>query len=480
MPLSDLATARRASFRDPSGSVAFVEGRVLRSVKAQALPDLNSFLASRASAKLVASRHLIATRILSDDERGVLLPTLTTITGEAPALVVEHPRVFFPSYPQEWCHEMLHRAASLTLDIADDLLEEGMGLKDATPYNVLYQGPVPVFIDVLSVERRRAEDSMWLPYGQFVRTFLLPLLASKAFGWTPDQVFVVRRDGLEPEHLYPLVGAVRRLFPPFLFHVTLPVWLARRSETLPPPRERSAGTGEQARFILRRLFAHLRAALAKARRRRPRSLWSDYMATHSYSADAFRCKEEFVAGAMDAAKPSCVLDVGCNTGHFSRLAARHGAGVVAIDADPISVAETLEAAEATDLDILPLVVNLARPSPPVGWRNGECLSFLERARGQFDLVLLLAVLHHLLVSERIPLRDVLELVSELTRAWAIIEFVGPDDVMFARIARGRADLHRDLTEASFEAACRLRFDIVRRQSLPGTHRSLFLLRKRDS
>jgi SAM-dependent methyltransferase len=443
------------------------------------VPHLTSFLASRTSARFTASSRLIATRVLPDDERDTVLPTLSAVTGEAPDLILEHPAVFFPSYPQEWCHGMLHRAASLTLDIADDLLEEGMGLKDATPYNVLYQGPVPVFIDVLSVERRRPEDSVWLAYGQFVRTFVLPLLASQCFGWTPAQVFIVRRDGLEPEDLYPLLGVVQRLLPPFLFHVTLPVWLARRAQTASPPQTGGlSASSEQATFILRRLFAHLRRTLARANKRRGRSIWSDYMATHSYGADAFQCKEKFVREAIAATMPSRVLDVGSNTGHFSCLAASQGAKVVAIDADPVAVAMTFEAADRAGFEILPLVVNLARPSPPVGWRNGECQSFLDRARGQFDLVLLLAVLHHLLVSERIPLVDVLELVSELTRSWAIVEFVGPEDGMFRRIARGREDLHRNLTQASFESACRRRFDIVRHESLPGSHRALYLLRRK--
>ena len=93
---------------------------------------------------------------------------------------------------------------------------------------------------------------------------------------------------------------------------------------------------------------------------------------------------------------------------------------------------------------LPLVVNLTRPSPPIGWLNAECPSFLDRARGAFDCILMLAVIHHMLVTERVPLRAIINLAAELTTRHAIIEFIDPADSMFRRLLRGRDELHRDL------------------------------------
>ena len=150
---------------------------------------------------------------------------------------------------------------------------------------------------------------------------------------------------------------------------------------------------------------------------------------------------------------------------------------MAIDSDPVVMGMLWRRARAEGLNVLPLVVNLTRPSPALGWRNEECPSFLDRARGQFDCVLMLALIHHLIVSERIPLADILDLAAELTTSLLVIEFVGPDDSMFRRIARGRDALHRDLNQAEFENACQKRFRIIRSQNLPGSKRSLYLLRK---
>ena len=123
---------------------------------------------------------------------------------------------------------------------------------------------------------------------------------------------------------------------------------------------------------------------------RKQSTWSDYMETHSYDDPAFAAKEKFVREALAEFKPGRVLDAGANTGHFSEMAAQDGAAVVAIDLDEVCVGEIWRRAREKKLNILPLVVNLARPTPAAGWRNQECPSFLDRARGSFDGVLMIA------------------------------------------------------------------------------------------
>ena len=91
---------------------------------------------------------------------------------------------------------------------------------------------------------------------------------------------------------------------------------------------------------------------------------------------------------------------------------------------------------------------------------------------------MLAVLHHLLVTERVPLRDVLHLAADLTRDAAVIEFVAPDDPMFRRLTRGRDHLHTGLTAETFEAACAERFEIVTSEKAQGGTRVLYRLRRR--
>ena len=133
--------------------------------------------------------------------------------------------------------------------------------------------------------------------------------------------------------------------------------------------------------------------------------------------------------------------------------------------------------------MLPLVADLTRPTPALGWRNQECDSFLDRVRavdprGGFDMVLMLAVIHHLLVTERIPLAELLALAAEVTHDYALIEFIAPADPMFARIVRGREALHADLTPQVFESMAAPHFDVARKHHIDGLHRCLYLLRRR--
>jgi len=223
---------------------------------------------------------------------------------------------------------------------------------------------------------------------------------------------------------------------------------------------------------------HLERQLDRAAPVSVASTWSDYMETKSYREDGFDAKERFVRAALERNRASAVLDIGCNTGHFSGLAATHGTQVVAVDSDSVCVGRTYERAVANSLSILPLVADISRPSPAMGWRNQEQASLISRLSGRFDLVLMLAVLHHLLVTERVPLSDVLKLAAELTTDLLVLEYVGPADAMFKRLLRGRDELYSHVTVAWFEAVCREHFEIVESKSLEPLDRRLYLLRKK--
>jgi SAM-dependent methyltransferase len=472
------------SLRDPGGRVCLVDNRVIRVVNGAAISDLHVFLGSAAFAEFRQSKNLVSTEFLDAKAMTQILrnEAVRLVYEQSPgATIVEHERVPFPSFPYEWPAEMLHAAGELTLDFAEKLLEDGLGLKDASPYNVLFHGSRPVFVDLLSFEPRDSLDPIWLPLAQFVRTFLLPLLVSKHFSVGLPQLLTTHRDGLEPEEVFALLSPLQKISQPFLTLVSIPVYLApsqgvNNGEVY---RNRNVSSPGKAHFILGRVLRNtrrkLRALKPPAERK---SMWSDYMDKNNYSPDYFPLKQAFVRDVMREYQPQTVLDVGCNTGHFSVIAAMNGASVVAIDSDSQVVGAVWRKASARELEILPLVVNLARPTPSIGWRNSECPSFLERARGAFESVFMLGVIHHLLVSERIPLTEIITLAAELTTDSLVIEFVAPADPMFRSIARGRDHLYSTLTKELFEATCRTHFDIVKCARLGDTSRWLYLMRKR--
>jgi ribosomal protein L11 methylase PrmA len=465
------------SFRDPDGSVFSVGGRIFRAVTPSGAATLRSALETSAVMRMLSGGRIVSSSPVDAEALGSLASECRAAgqTG-----FFEHERIPFPSYPYEWPAEMLHAAAGLTIDLARELLSCGFGIKDATPYNVLFRGPDSVFVDVLSFETRDPNDPIWLPYAQFVRTFLLPLALGKRLDVPLDQVFLSRRDGIEPDEAFRWLPKSLRFRRPFLSLVTLPVWLARRQNPDDTGfyRPRPMSDPDKARFVLDRLLARLRRTVDRLEPGAAKgSAWSGYADANSYSPQAAAAKAAFVEQALAEFRPTRVLDVGANTGRFSELAAARGASVVAIDSDPVVVGTLWRTARAKGAGILPLVVDIARPTPATGWRNRECASFLERCQGHFDCVLMLALIHHLAVTERIPLAEVVALAADLTTDLAILEFVGPGDPMFRRLLRGRERLYEGITEAAFEACVRERFEVVRSQPLEGTQRVLYLLRK---
>jgi SAM-dependent methyltransferase len=478
-------TVSRLSLRDPSGELLEVQGKLIRFVDENAMGELEAAFHSPIFKKLCEDKQFPATRWLDAEERNHYLALSEDgIVREASRIsaALEHERVFFPSFPHEWPAEMLYEAGKLTLNLALGLYPEGLGLKDATPQNILFSGPNPIFVDLLSIEKRNPRDASWLPFAQFLRTFLLPLLANRYFNLSLQMMFTSRRDGIEPEELYPMCQPWQRLLPPFFSLVTIPTWLmSRRRQPLEASAMSLCDNVGKAKFIFQSLLGHLKRQLALVQPTdRKRSVWSNYMAeTLPYSSEQFQGKNIFLEAVTAELKPKTVLDIGCNTGHFSALAARSGAKVVAIDFDAAVVSSTWWRAKKDNLDVLPLVVNITRPSPAVGWRNRESASFIDRARGQFDMVFMLAVMHHMVVGERIPLKEVFELVAQITKRWLVIEFIGPTDVSVVRLRNARAG-SEVLTKEFFERTLAPYFRIERQQDLPGSDRTLYCLEKKTN
>jgi SAM-dependent methyltransferase len=448
------------SFRDPAGCLEMEEDRALRTVKPEYASDTLAFLGSPVAKEWSRRGGLIETEIIDEPRPGS-------------ELLLAHRRVFFPSYPWEWTPSQLGAAADLTLNLCEELIEAGWILKDATPLNVLLDGPRPVFVDLLSVQRRDPEDALWIAYSQFVRTFLLPLAACRSLGW-PLSATLSRRDGYEPDDLFSVLGVFQRLRAPLRALVTLPVLLGGRSTGSAPTRMRRSPPVAQA--VLGHSVRGLRRSLRRLIRPGGKSRWSGYQqeATH-YSTGDIERKTGFVRECLSLAGPKYVLDIGANTGYFSRIAAASGARVVAWDADVMATERAWLDARAAQADVLPLVADFARPTPATGWNNAETLSLLDRSRGRFDMVMMLAVLHHLLVRDQIPMDHVARLTRELTRGWLLVEWVGSEDEKFRSLSGGRDGLYGHLTEAVFLASFRGYFVPVRRTVLENG-RSLHLFR----
>ncbi len=455
-----------ATFRDPAGSLRFEGDLVIRTIDA--------------SARAAVLDLLDASFCRSMQERGDLIAAI--VDDSSAELRLLHPKVPIPTYPWEWTPSQWLAAADLTLDLCEQALAAGWILKDATPLNILFRGTRPVFVDILSFERRDPKSSIWLAYGQYVRTFLLPLLMNRMLGW-PLALSLFKRDGYEPADCYAALGWPARLSRNAFWPITLPTLLDRRKHADAPAKKPIARVPDPAvaTAVLRRTLNDLRRRTRRALPHAASSNWSDYQGTLThYTPDQSRKKLDWVRHALETAQPARVLDIGANTGEFSALAAEMGASrgieVVALERDLASADRLFRMARERSLPIQTIHADIARPTPAVGWQNEESTALLSRLEAQFDLVLLLAVIHHLVLMEQIPLPAILALCHRLTQRHLVVEWVPVADPMYQSLMRGRDSLYGALAEADLLAACTGRFRTLASMTLDNG-RILFLFEK---
>jgi SAM-dependent methyltransferase len=435
-----------------------LEEFALRRVRGSAAAETRRFLDSALRAQLEASGDLVTSEIVEPGAGG-----LSAAAAEG-GFWLKHPRIHPISYPWEWTPAQWRAAAELTLGIAGKAIDAGWTLKDATPLNVVFAGPRPVFVDVLSFEPSNQHATIWLAYGQFVRAFLLPLVAAKYLNW-PLQTTLFWRDGYEPTMLARALPLRHRLNPKLLDVVTLAAMFEGKGKGGTRPAEAKTDP-ELAMHILHKRLARLTRQIRHAAGDENASEWSRYnqSASHYQPADV-EDKQAFVRGVLERLRPESVLDIGANTGTYSLMAAESGAKVVALDNDTAALDVLFRAAAVKKKPITAMVANIARPTPAAGWRNREHLSLLDRLSGKFDLVLMLAVIHHLILREQAPLAHIAGLAAELTNRWLLVEWVPPSDPMYQEWLRGRDELYGKLAEADLLDAFKPFFKQIDRAEL---------------
>lgn len=457
------SVATDPTFRDPAGSLVVEQDRAVRRIRPEFRESVSEFLSSPFYRRAVERGDMVSSDIESGSESG------------SESLCLIHPRVRIVTYPWEWTAGQWIAAADLTLRLCDEALNDSWILKDATPLNVLFVGPRPVLVDVLSFERRDPGSAIWLAYGQYVRTFLLPLLMRKMLRW-PLELTSFKRDGYEPTELYAALGWSKRLSRAALWPVTIPALLDRRKGADAAARKRPpVRDADLTLHTLKRMLAGLRKRTRNAAPASKNSEWAEYTSTMShYTAEQTGQKRAWLRDALKKLQPATVLDVGANTGEFSAMAAESGAEVVALERDADAAERIAQMSASRKLNIQTIHADLARPTPAVGWENRESSALLARLEQKSELVMMLAVIHHLLLLEQIPLRAIMSLCHRLTERWLIVEWVPATDPMFVSLMRGRDELYGSLDESDLMKACDGLFRVEKRQAL-GNGRILFLL-----
>jgi len=453
-----------ASFRDPSGFIFEREGHLLRQVGALYRADYDRAVASGLYTTLI--------------ERALLIPHEERPLEEAMApgayRVLRPERLRFVSYPFEWAFSQLRDAALLTLDVQKLALDHGMALKDASAYNVQFHRGRPILVDTLSFEVYR-EGAPWVAYRQFCQHFLAPLALMARRDIRLSQLFRIFVDGVPLDLARSLLPRRTWLRPTLAMHLHLHAGAQRRYSDRPGRAVRTARLSPSA---LRALLENLKSGIEVLSWKPAGTEWGDYYADTNYTSEAADRKQALVQAMLEEVAPASVWDLGANTGRFSRLASSRGIPTVAFDIDPAAVEKNYrECVRTGNEHELPLVLDLTNPSPAFGWAGTERRSLEER--GPAGAVLALAIVHHLAISNNVPLDQVAGYLARLTSN-LIIEFVPKSDSQVQRLLASRVDVFPDYTRTGFEAAFGPHFSIRRSEPIAGSDRVLYLMQRSGS
>jgi len=386
------------------------------------------------------------------------------------AAVLKHHTIPFISYPYEWCFGMLKDAALLQLELLLAALDEGMILKDSSAFNIQWVGVNPVFIDIPSFEKL-ATGEPWVGYRQFCQMFLYPLFL-QAYKDVPFQPWLRGAiDGIEAEQCNNLMSARDFLRPGVFTHTYLQTKVQAvygQTQTNIKRDLRAAGFNKE---MIKANVSRLQKLIRGLSWERGKSPWSDYASGNTYTDTDLNRKVEFVRDVVTSRRWNLVWDLGCNTGVFSRLAAENAHHVVAMDTDQLAVERLYQGLKPEgNKCILPLVVNLADASPSLGWRGLERKALTER--GNPDLTLCLALIHHIVITANIPLREFINWLAGLGTS-LIIEFVSREDPMVKMVLRNKQDIYTDYEKEYFEQCLSNSFRVRRCEKLGSGTRVMY-------
>jgi hypothetical protein len=449
-----------SSFRDPSGFLFQQDGVIYRQVNLVYKDDYDHLMSSGLYQALVDDNLLIP-----HEEVGIEPP----VSGLAHKVIRPEP-IPFISYPYEWCFSQLRDAALTTLKIQKKALDFGISLRDSSAYNIQFKNGRPIFIDTLSFGKYH-EGQPWVAYRQFCQHFLAPLALMSYKDIRLSQLLSIYIDGLPLDLASCLLPWRTRLRFSLLSHIHLHA----RSQKHFADRPINVGQHRMGRYAFLGIINNLESAVKNLKWQPRGTEWADYYQDTNYSPQAFEHKKTIVAGFLDKVRPTTVWDLGANVGIFSRLASDRGIPTISFDVDPAAVERNyLDCVARGDTSIVPLVIDLTNPSAGIGWENKERMSLKER--GPADAVLALALLHHLAISNNVPLSKIAGFFSDICHR-LIIEFVPKTDSQVQRLLATREDIFPDYTRQAFEQEFSRCFAIEDSADIRESQRTLYLMRR---
>jgi hypothetical protein len=450
----------KSSFRDPSGFLFYRDKILFRQINQSYEDNYELMMSSGLYNKLVESNMMISHKEVD----------VSPFNQEKNYKVIQPELIPFISYPYEWCFSQLKDAALLTLEIQKKALDFNMSLKDCSAYNIQFKHGKPIFIDTLSFEKYD-EGKPWKAYRQFCQHFLAPLSLMSYKDFRLNQLLRIYIDGIPLDLTAKLLPLKTLLSFSLASHIHAHAKTQKRYEK----KKVNLLKIKVSRKSLLGLIETLYSGIKKLNLGKVETEWGDYYSKTNYSEKSFQQKKEIISHMIDEIKPSIVWDLGANTGIFSRISSNKGINTISFDIDAIAVEKNYQQVlKNNETKILPLQIDLTNPSSDMGWHNNERKSLIKR--GPSSLVLALALIHHLAISNNLPFYRIAEFFYDISN-YLIIEFVPKTDSQVQRLLATREDIFDEYSKENFELNFKKYFKLLKSVKLENSERFLYLFQK---
>lgn len=449
-----------SSFRDPAGFIFEKDGILYRQVNLVYKESYDAFIRSGCYELLVKKRLLIPHQEMESNISG----------ADEHYKTLKPQRISHVSYPWEWSFSMLKDAALLTLQLVKESIRFGIILKDATPYNVQWHKGEFIFIDTLSFEPYD-EKEPWVAYRQFCESFLSPLLLMHYSKMHLPQLQLAWPRGIPLQVTSSLLPRKSRFSLHTYLHIHLHAKVAAKKGTSSRPVNFS-------KQKLLNLLGSLETLIKKLKPPVKATTWSAYYEEAAQRDDYLVQKKELIRQwGQKLVNVEHAVDLGANDGEVSRLLSIQNINVLATDADPLCIDNLYNYIRKNrEQNLQPLILDVSNPSPAMGVNNEEHASFLSRTNT--DLVMALALIHHLVIGQHMSFDQVATMLSK-TGQWLIIEFVPKEDPKVQEMLAGRKDVFIQYTKANFEATFGRYFSVIEKKTVGSSGRVLYLMSKND-
>jgi SAM-dependent methyltransferase len=452
-----------ASFKDPEGRVFRYGDSYYRTLSVEARLRMERLSADGVLAQFIDAKLLLPCKLLKSKDAG-LDPD---IVGEA---VLHHETIPFISYPYEWSFCMLKDAAIVTLNLMTACLDQDLILKDATSHNVtLWRGHMLPF-DTLSIDDYKIGQP-WDGYAQFTREFLFPLLLNAHRGIDFQPLLRSSLSGIDLNTVNAIFSTLDYFRSGVFFHVKLQAFLTNAQSNKDASIRKDFTDSIFSKEAIKRLVSGLRRIISGLRYSPRQSTWIGYESCLPYSENAISQKSNIVTNFFQQkADGITVLDLGCNTGRYSRLASDKAQRLIAMDADPVCVDSFYQEMKSNEISkYYTIVCDLFNPSPSMGWELTEKLSIFDRIKA--DSFLALGLVHHICIGGNVPIPRLMSVLSNLADN-GLIEWIDKSDPMVQAILRNRVDVFDDYNWDNFYSCLSDCYQTIKVHELDGGTRRI--------